>query len=71
MSNTHLDELLTKREHDACGELEEEIKEVQKVSTELKVDDKIPCYFNSGCCSFESLAITGLEIIEDKIQLIK
>ncbi|MEZ7941022.1 MAG: metallophosphoesterase family protein [Flavobacteriales bacterium] len=71
MSNTHLDELLAKRESDSCKELEDEIAEVKKVSTELKVDDKIPCYFNSGCCSFDNGAITGLEIIEEKIQLIK
>ncbi len=40
------------------------------VSVVLKVDDKI-LYFNSGCCSFDNGAITGLEIIEEKIQLIK
>ncbi len=71
MSNTHLDELIAKREHDACEELEEKIKEVEKRSTEIRVDDKIPCYFNSGCCSFDNGTITGLEIVEGKIQLVK
>jgi hypothetical protein len=30
-----------------------------------------PCYFNSGCCSFGDGDITGLEIVDGKIQLVR
>lgn len=36
----------------------------------LVTDDK-PCYFNSGCCSFSDGDITGLELAESEIRLIK
>ncbi len=71
MSNTHIDELLAKKEREDSPELDEKIEEIKKVSTPISVEDKIPCYFNSGCCSFENGAITGLEIVEGKIQLMK
>jgi predicted phosphodiesterase len=31
----------------------------------------VPCYFNSGCCCFEDGTITGIEIEQDFIRLIK
>lgn len=71
MSNTHLDELLAKKEQDSEAVSDEEIEQVKQVSTELKVDKKIPCYFNSGCCSFEDGDITGIEIEGGEIRLVK
>ncbi|MFK7757229.1 MAG: metallophosphoesterase [Flavobacteriales bacterium] len=71
MSNTHLDELLQRKKENATHELDQKIEEVKRVSTRLEVDDKIPCYFNTGCCSFENGSITGLEILEGNIQLVK
>jgi len=71
MSNTHLDELMEKRNAHQTQELENEIEEISKTSTEIDEQNKIPCYFNSGCCSFEDGDITGLEISSGKIQLMK
>ncbi|MCA6074349.1 metallophosphoesterase [Fulvivirga sedimenti] len=31
----------------------------------------IPCYFNTGCCSFSDGEITGIEIVDREIRLIK
>ncbi len=33
--------------------------------------DMRPCYFNTGCCSFSDGDITGLEIADGEIRLIK
>ncbi len=33
--------------------------------------DVQPCYFNTGCCSFSDGDITGLEIADDKIRLVR
>lgn len=73
MSNTHLDELLQRsaNENENSTELEETIEKVKKVSTAINVDDKIPCYFNSGCCSFENGSITGIEISDGMVKLVK
>ena len=30
-----------------------------------------PCYFNTGCCSFPDGDVTGLEIAEGKIRLVR
>ncbi|HVM89511.1 MAG TPA: metallophosphoesterase [Puia sp.] len=38
----------------------------QEVKTNVK-----PCYFNSGCCCFDDGNITGIEIAEGNIRLIK
>ena len=42
-------------------------------ATELQVDEerKKPCYFNTGCCSFSDGDITGLELSEGHLSLIK
>lgn len=40
------------------------------ISKEKKVDVK-PCYFNSGCCCYNDGDITGIEIADGKISLIK
>ena len=45
--------------------------EIEKQGTHLYVPHRKPCYFNSGCCSFADGDITGLEIADGKIQLIK
>jgi len=71
MSNTHLDELLASKTETKDESLDKEIEKIKKISTELDVDKKIPCYFNTGCCSFEDGDITGIEIEGGKIRLIK
>ena len=34
-------------------------------------EDARPCYFNTGCCSFNDGSITGIEIAEGRIRLIR
>ena len=34
-------------------------------------DNYVPCYFNSGCCSFSDGDITGIEIGEGQLKLLK
>ncbi|HAK87983.1 MAG TPA: metallophosphoesterase [Nitrospiraceae bacterium] len=50
--------------------------EYRKAQKNMKEDQKgifmeKPCYFNSGCCSFSDGDITGLEIADGKIKLVK
>ena len=55
--------------------LQVKLKEIekQKQGTHLSSDPErtVPCYFNSGCCSFADGDITGLEIESGMIKLVK
>ena len=57
------------------GALQEKLEEIekQKQGTHLSNDPglAVPCYFNSGCCSFADGDITGLEIEAGQIKLVK
>lgn len=55
------------------AELEKELKKRSKVAAGVPSDrDTIqPVYFNTGCCCFSDGDITGIEIAEGKIRLIK
>jgi hypothetical protein len=78
-SLTHLERVyrrlyLAKEKHD-----EQEISIIEKeLNTRIKKGDNPPDftsykprYFNSGCCCFDDGDITGIEIYDGKIQLIK
>ena len=54
-------------------ELLDEIKKVEKEFTAVSVDymNMKPSYFNSGCCCFSDGDITGIEIADGFIRLIK
>lgn len=79
MSLTHLERLYVKldkaqKENDALAikSIEEEIEKVQpKNETPPDFSKIIPCYFNSGCCCFDDGDITGIEIADGCIRLIK
>ena len=56
------------------------LDEVRERSEALKKHDAtllnpegraVPCYFNSGCCSFADGKITGLEVMDEEIRLVK
>ncbi len=34
-------------------------------------DDTRPCYFNAGCCSFSDGDITGMEVADGEIRLVR
>jgi hypothetical protein len=34
-------------------------------------ENPLPCYFNTGCCAFEDGDITGIEIAEGEIRLVR
>ncbi|MGZ8557757.1 MAG: metallophosphoesterase [Chitinophagaceae bacterium] len=55
------------------NELEKEIRKREKEFTAVAVDylTMKPSYFNSGCCCFIDGDITGIEIENEKIRLIK
>ena len=72
------------RDKEAAGTLNAEekelLKEVSKRTEALKKHDAtflnpegraVPCYFNTGCCSFSDGEITGIEIMDREIRLIK
>lgn len=42
-----------------------------KIESELEHTDLFPSYFNSGCCCFDDGDITGIEIAEGFIRLVK
>ncbi|NMM48138.1 metallophosphoesterase family protein [Marinigracilibium pacificum] len=57
-----------------------ELEEIKKRMATLKKHDAtelnpeghaIPCYFNSGCCSYSDGRITGIEFADQEIRLVK
>ena len=82
MSRNHLDILVRELEgldHDdeknmtRIAEIENQIKKLNHKTTAIGtlVYDKKPCYFNTGCCSFADGDITGIELAEGEIRLVK
>ena len=82
MSKNHLDILVRELEgldHDDLTNyarikvIKDKIAALQKKTTAIGtlVADSKPCYFNTGCCSFADGDITGLEISEGFIKLVK
>ncbi len=79
MSLTHLEILYTrlndtKKNNDtsAIKKIEEEIKKAQpKNETAPDLSKIIPSYFNSGCCCFDDGDITGIEIADNCIRLVR
>jgi predicted phosphodiesterase len=79
-SLTHLERLYKKllsarKEKDAAAviEIEQEINNRKQPYKDLSDDYLVlkPTYFNSGCCCFSDGDITGIEIADGKIRLIK
>jgi hypothetical protein len=79
-SLTHLERLYqrlekarTLNDEDALKKIEEEIprrkREYDFVNQSF--DKMKPTYFNSGCCCFDDGTITGIEISEGSIRLVK
>jgi UDP-2,3-diacylglucosamine pyrophosphatase LpxH len=66
---------LAKRDNnpETVSELEKETRKQEKKITAVSVDylTMIPSYFNSGCCCFSDGDITGIEIADGCIRLIK
>jgi UDP-2,3-diacylglucosamine pyrophosphatase LpxH len=79
MSLTHLERLYVNlgnaqkaNDTSAIKRIEDEIKKVQpKNETTPDFSKIIPSYFNSGCCCFNDGDITGIEIADESIRLIK
>jgi UDP-2,3-diacylglucosamine pyrophosphatase LpxH len=79
MSLTHLERLYVKladAQKDkfaaAIKSIEDEIAKAKPVNpTKPDLSKIIPSYFNSGCCCFDDGDITGIEIAEGYIRLIK
>ncbi len=44
---------------------------VHKINTARPAEEIKPCYFNTGCCCFNDGDITGIEIAEGFIRLVK
>jgi predicted phosphodiesterase len=55
-------------------ELEEKIQRQDEACASISedgVDRSRPCYFNTGCCSFADSDITGIELTDGEIRLVK
>ncbi len=62
------------KEDIACKRAEIEFlksKESGKPKTDSGLSMKKPCYFNTGCCSFSDGDITGIEISNGKVKLVR
>ena len=79
-SLTHFERLykkfqIAKRENntEVINDLEKEIRKQEKKFAAVSIDylTMIPSYFNSGCCCFSDGDITGIEIADGCIRLIK
>ena len=82
MSKNHIDVLLRQLEgldssdvtnSDLIAEIQLKIKQLNKKTSAIGtlVSDSKPCYFNTGCCSFSDGDITGLELVNGSISLVK
>jgi UDP-2,3-diacylglucosamine pyrophosphatase LpxH len=86
MSYTHADELRikirllrSKLEDEPSEALEMELNETHQLletvlsagGEPMKMESPKPFYFNSGCCSFSDGDITGIEIADREIRLVK
>ncbi len=61
---------------EAVGNLAAELEwvrtqENQRSGPEGVTEMEVPCYFNTGCCSFRNGHITGIEIAEGEIRLVR
>jgi predicted phosphodiesterase len=79
-SLTHLEKLykqfqqaLTDKNNELKQKLRTDIEKLEKKFTAVSVDymNMKPTYFNTGCCCFSDGDITGIEIAEGTIRLIK
>ncbi len=79
MSLTHLERLYVKlsavktaNDTATIKNIEDEIKKAQpKNETAPDFSKVVPCYFNSGCCCFNDGDITGIEIADGYMRLVK
>jgi len=75
LERLHRDLLVAKENQDTqkIHELEQEIRRRKKEYKSLSIDflNMTPGYFNSGCCCFNDGDITGIEIADGFIRLIK
>jgi len=79
MSLTHLERLYVKLADAQKNKFETAIKSIESEITKAQpanptppdLSKIIPSYFNSGCCCFDDGDITGIEIAEGYIRLIK
>lgn len=82
MSRNHLDVLETKLAHLyhlkpndslAIAKVKDKIDELALKTTSIGtlVEDSKPCYFNTGCCSYADGDITGIELGNGVISLVK
>ena len=53
------------------AELEWARAEERRVGNQVPIDVSPPCYFNTGCCSFGDGDVTGLEIVDGEIRLVR
>ncbi len=54
-------------------ELSVDMDEVRQAEVDLQIAraQQKPCYFNSGCCCFNDGRITGIEVVEGEIRLVR
>ena len=82
MSKNHLDVFVRQLEgldhndltnSDLIADIQLKIKLLNKKTSAIGtlVSDSKPCYFNTGCCSFADGDITGLELVDGSISLVK
>ena len=50
--------------------LESKLSEEER-SAPQPIENPLPCYFNTGCCSFSDGDITGIEIANGEIRLVR
>jgi len=64
-------ELVWQEQKMSAGEKDKWEKEKTAWLENGEVKDPMPCYFNTGCCSFSDAKITGIEIADGKIRLVR
>jgi predicted phosphodiesterase len=61
-SKTHLQQVREERRA---------LERMDDLAEDVRVDRSRPCYFNTGCCSFADSDITGIELTDGEIRLVK
>lgn len=75
-----VEELPKNQRHEALNRAETLSSDLQHVESKLDPEERqepeplenpLPCYFNTGCCAFEDGDITGIEMSDGEIRLVR
>ena len=80
IARSNIAALSEERRNEELGRIEKLSSDLHTLESRLSAEERLeseplqnplPCYFNTGCCSFEDGDITGIEMSEGRIRLVR